>query len=196
MTKRPRRRRKSDRVVHGYVGSDEQTCDTALAPFDRAANESEQKWGIDRLPQLVSPETAVIWGRTMANLNEALKAQDPVAVKDCVNSCLRGLAIMDNEATAAGHEPATGRLFEFELEPDEGEEPFRFAVLGDDMQWQTAKALRPDLLTFTKREVAIALKAYARSPLVQETKKHFPQAQIIKPNPPVNYRAGGDEIPF
>lgn len=197
--KRPQRRRKSDRLLSPGATVNEQQCDMALAPFDRAATASETKWGIDRLPSLVSPETARIWGRTMANLNAAIDKADPGDVVACVQSALRGLEIMDAEATAAGHEPAKGMLFEFEIEPDgDGQEPFRFAVLEEDMEWRTVKDKRPDLVIFSKREIAQAMRFYLRSDLFLEVKKQFPGAQVtkIKPSVPVDYANGGDEVPF
>lgn len=199
MAKRPQRRRKSDRLICPGATRAEQECDMALAPFDRAARASETKWGIDRLPSLVSPETARVWGVTMANLNAALEACKPVDVVACVQSAMRGLEVMDAEATAAGHAPAQGLLFEFEIEPDgDGQEPFRFAVLEDDMEWRTVKDKRPDLVLFSKREIAQAIRFYMRSDLFLEVKKQFPGAQIskIKPTVPVDYANGGDEVPF
>ena len=202
MAKRPPRRRKTDRLTSPGSTVEEQQCDMAYAPFDRAAIASEFKWGIDRLPSLVSPETAAVWGKTMANLNAALDANHPGDVIACVNSAIRGLEIMDAEATAAGHAPATGQhLFEYELEYDiesggDGE-PFRFAVIKDLAEWRTLKDARPDLVIFSQREVAVALRSHLMA-IPDAVRDAFPKAEVknIKLKTPVDYANGGDTIPF
>ena len=194
--KRPQRRRKSDRITTHGSTVEEQQCDMAHAPFDHAAKASEKKWGIDRLPELVSPETAAIWGRTMANLNAALDANNPGDVIACVNSAIRGLNVMDAEATAKGHQPAQGTLsFEYKLEGEEGD--FHFGVMDDLAEWPHVAERYPNLECFTHREVAIALKHWIATRMLQETRKHFPKAEVTKINQPkVDYANGGDDIPF
>lgn len=193
---RPKRQRKGDRLMSPDARADEIACDHALAPFDRLAAAMEQKWGIDKLPELVSPATAEKFGVTMANLNAALAASVPADVVACAESGIRGLNYMDAEATAAGHIPGDVDWLEFELEAGEGGEPFRIAVLRDGRDWQAVKAKRPDLVPYSLREVAVALKAFLHSELLVETKKHFPKATVTKINPPCDYKRGGDPIPF
>lgn len=190
--KRPRRQRKGDRLLNPDSRREEIACDHAIAPFDRLATEMERKWGIDRLPALVSPETATRYGHAIADLNVAIAKNDPAAVLACANNCIKGLNVMDAEATAAGHQPATGEFWEYDLEG------FRFAVMPDAAEWQSAKAKRPDLRFFTMREVAIALRHYCENYPIGEVKQKFPQAQITKitNRAPVDYANGGDPIPF
>lgn len=188
---RPRRQRKGDRLLHSGATREQVACDYAIAPFDRCATEMDMMWGIDRLPELVSPETAQRYGIAMADLNAAIHANDPPSVLACANNCIKGMAVMDAEARAAGHPPATGDFWEYEIEG------FKFAIMADDKEWVTAKARRPDLTMFTMREAAHALKAYAAVVPMGEVKKHFPKANVTKITmPPPDYKNGGDDIPF
>ncbi|WP_299945321.1 hypothetical protein [uncultured Ruegeria sp.] len=198
--KRPRRQRKGDRLLSPDARKEEIACDHSLAPFDRLAIEMERKWGIDQLPALVSPETSTRYGHAIADLNAAIAKSEPAAVTACVQNCIKGLGVMDAEATAAGHQPATGEFWEYEFMPHDAMEAFRFAVMRDDAEWQTSKACRPDLRFFSMREVALALHHYCSRHPVGEVKDLFPGAQITKINepskPPVDWDAGGDPIPI
>ena len=59
-------------------------CDYALAPFDRRFREMDKKWGCDKLPELVSAETAAKWGSTMEKLNAKKFAKStPLRITGC-----------------------------------------------------------------------------------------------------------------
>lgn len=197
--KRPRRKRKGDRLINPDARREEIACDHSLAPFDRLAIEMEHKWGIDQLPTLVSVETATRYGHAIADLNAAIEKSDPGAVTACAQNCIKGLGVMDAEATAAGHQPAAGDFWEYEFIPPGEAEAFRFAAMRDAAEWQTAKARRPDLRFFTMREIAVALHHYCSNYPIGEVKDNFPGARITKitepSKPPVDWAAGGDPIP-
>ena len=204
-TKRPYRKRKGDRLLSSDAQKNEIACDHAVAPFDRLATQMEHKWGIDRLPELVSPETATRYGHAIADLNAALASSDPDAVIACANNCIKGMGVMDAEAAARGHQPATGEFWEYEITAPDETKPFNFAILRDGVEWMTAKDARPDLRFFTLREVAIALHHYCSNYPIEAVKAAFPEAQITRINidkadapkmPPVDWDNHGDEIPF
>lgn len=199
MTKRPRRRELSDRLLAPDATQNEIRCDVAVAPFDRAAVEMDRKWGTDRLPELVSTDTAAKWGRTMARLNQALQDGDPDETARIAKSAVRGLAAMDAEASVADHEPCN--LWEYDLDG------FRFAIIEDNRRWQEVKAKRPDLVLFTMREAGLALQALHEhgNRFLAKTKEHFPGAETVKvtaktkprePLPKDFFERGGDPIPF
>lgn len=203
----PRRKKKADRLLNPGSTTDQIKCDYALAPLDRLATEYELLWGIDRLPELVSVETAARYGAAMAHLNECIASDDPVLVAAAAENCIKGLRFMDAEARANGSEPATGEFWEYRLEADEYAPEFKLAIMRDGMEWQTAKAKRPELEFYTMREVAIALRFYAQNKLVMATKDTFPGAEIVKisnprkivkiskPKNQIDW-SHGDEIPF
>lgn len=186
---RPMRHNKHDRLTHQGASPSEIQCDLATAPFDRECRRLDQKWGQDRLPELVSPETAARWGVAMANLNAALDAGDPALVAARVNACLRGFAAMDAEAIAAGHQPITPDAWEFQIDGKP------CALLRDDAAWPAYRAARPDVRVYSIREVVNALAAYGQT--VAAVKDAFPGATVAavrKPSPLEQDLQ--DEIPF
>ncbi len=192
--KRPKRR-KLDRLVSPDVTAAENACHHAIAPFDRVAREMEKKWGIDRLPELVAPEMAQRYGAALAHMNDCLDKADPEATAAAAQNCIRGLNAMDNAASAAGYQPATGAFWEYDLDG------WKFAVLLDDREWQTAKEKRPDLTFFTMREAALAMRAWCQALPIEKIKHHLPAATVSKLPPgdklPASFWAtGGDIIPF
>lgn len=189
------RPRKGDQLITPGADRHDIACDHALSPFNALANEMEQKWGIDRLPELVSPETASRYGYAIADLNAAYDSQDTAAVVATSGNCIKGLRVMDAEARALGANPATGDFWEYELTGDGA--PFRFAVMRDSYEWQTAKDKRPDLRFFTMREVGNALKAYCDAFPIDAVKDAFPGAEITKiTSKPRRVTGGGDNFEF
>lgn len=193
--KRPRRTNKGDRLTGLNDRKNEVACCHAVAPFDRAANEMDQKWGIDRLPELVSPALAAKYGEALAHLNECIAAEDPAKVADAASNCTRGMAAMEAEAIANGYQPATGTHWEYELRDDD--EVFRFAIIKDDREWPALKAARPDLLIFTMHEAAVALRGLSKKIALESIKSHFPGAKIQNsPQLPKSFWDHGDAIDF
>lgn len=171
--KRPRRQRKGDRLLYSGAAKAEVECDYAVAPLDRLAITMDEKWGIDRLPELVSIETAQKYGSAMAKLNAALEAGDPQEVAKRAQVCMRGLGVMDKEAIASGQSQASADYLEYEIDG------FKFAIMRDKHHWKACQAERPDLRFFSLREVGVALQALKiDNPIFAEVKKHFPAAEI------------------
>jgi hypothetical protein len=75
----------------------------ALEPVDRVAGEMEGKWGVGRLPRLVSPEMAAKFSSARAKLDEAIRANDLEAVVSKAAVVIRGWHALDKAATEAGH---------------------------------------------------------------------------------------------
>ena len=171
MAKRPTHQKKYDTLLHGQTTAIQVRCDMALAPFDHACREMERKWGVDRLPELVSVESTDKWAKAMAGLNSAIAGQDPDKVKFWVEICLRGLKAMDEEALKAGHPISDPMIWEYNYEGT------TYGIIEDGVHWPAAYAKRPNLVIFTMREVAIALHAH-RNGLVDAVKLAFPGASI------------------
>jgi hypothetical protein len=183
---KPKRIHKDDRLLHRGASDEEVRCDMALGPFDRAAREADLRWGVDRLPELVGPETAAKWGAAIAKLNAAIDARDPATVTARVSACLRGFATMDAEATAAGHKPIIPDAWEFAIAGAP------CAVIRDEAAWPAYAAQRPGVRIYTFREVANALSAYGET--VAAIKDAFPGATIKTPSPLAAEL--DDEIPY
>lgn len=168
---KPMRQRKEDRVIHQGATAAQIRCDVCLGPFDQAVREMDRKWGVDRLPEIVAPESAAKWGKAMAGLNDAINSEDSDKVKFWVEVCLRGLKAMDDEAIKSGHPISDPMIWEYQYEGQ------TYGIIEDGRHWPAAYAKRPGLVIFTMREAAIALHAH-RNGLVEAVKLAFPGAEI------------------
>ena len=171
MAQRPTRQKKDDRILHRGATANEIRADLSLAPFDKAVREMDKRWGVDRLPELVSVESAAKWGKAVAGLNSAIDAQDPDKVKFWVEVCLRGLTAMDAEAVALGRPVSDPMIWEHEFEGT------IYGIIEDGREWPAAYAKRPGIAIHSMREVAVALHAH-RNGLVDAIKLSFPGAEV------------------
>lgn len=194
MTKRPtkpKRQKKSDRLMYSGISKEEMMTDMAVAPMDRLAEKMDRTWGIDMLPELVSPATAAKYGSAMAKLNAALEANDPAETQLRAEVVMRGLHAMDAEARQMGAQPASTEIWEVELNDQ------KIGIMRDGRAWKQIQDQRPDLRLVTLREVAVALEFYNHSVAGKATevaKQAFgEQAETtgFKPSKDLD-----DEIPF
>lgn len=190
MTARPLRKKKHDRLMHSGVTEDEMRCDFAVAPLDVISLDMDRRWGVDRLPGLVSPELASRYGAAMAFLNSAIEARDATTTAAAAENCIKGLHAMDAEARRLGHQPIPAEVW---VHTHEGQ---TFGVVRAPGDWPTLKASHPGLRLYTLNEVAVALAGF--SPVVGAVKDAFPAAQIteIKPARSTLAEELDDEIPW
>ncbi|MGB0410189.1 MAG: hypothetical protein ACPGFA_01265 [Pikeienuella sp.] len=191
----PRHKRppKFDTLTSPEVRGDYNRVAYAMAPFNRVSHEMDQKWGIDRLPELVSPDLANRFGDSMTRLTDAIVAVDVDGVLSWSGDCIKGFAALDAEAERTGQPKADLAVWEIEIDGQ------RIGVMRDDRSWQSIQAARPDLKLITLREAAIAVLAYdLTGEVVTATKTAFPDAKVtaITERPPVDYTNGGDPIEF
>jgi len=187
---KPKRQKKSDRILHSGQTQNQIITDYAVAPFDRKAEEMDEKWGIDRLVELVSAETAAKYGSAMAKFNDAIDAGDPSVTAARAQVCIRGMEAMDAEATAAGAERASMDVWEVEVDGE------LYGVMRDARSWQAIKAQRPEMTLVSLREVALALKHWRGSiagEFERSVKESFGDgAEVVA----ITNRNLEDEIPF
>ena len=191
--KRPYRQKKADRLLTPGAdrSPDQIQCDYAVAPLDQRAREMDRKWGVDRLPELVSPETAQKYGSAMAKLNAAIDADDPKETLVRAQVVMRGLTAMDAEAEAAGAPKASPHVIEAEIDG------WHFGILTDPAYWPAVTEARPDLTLFTMREIATNLRtAQMHHPMIEAAKK-IGGAEIIniKPRLDAAFWERGDDLP-
>lgn len=67
----------------------------ALKPLDRLARKMELKWGAGRLPALVEPELASLFGKARDKLNEAIQSNNPDVIVRRVQVMIRGWEKLD-----------------------------------------------------------------------------------------------------
>lgn len=82
---------------------DRKPIQDALEPLDRVAVEMEGKWGVGRLPRLVTPEMAAKFSSARDKLDEAIRANDLAAVVAKASVLIRGWQALDQAATDGGH---------------------------------------------------------------------------------------------
>jgi len=191
MTSHPRRQRKGDRFMAPGATANEIRCDYAVAPFDRASRDMEARWGIDRLPELVSPETAAKFGSAMAKLNAAIDSNDAEEVAARAGVAMRGLHAMDAEAKQRGHQPLPPDAWPF-LARDGA----ACVLIRDARESALAEAAYPGATIYTLREVVNALAEYDCA-VVREVKQHFPGAEVVASRPLTKTEIDlDDDIPF
>lgn len=166
-------------------------CDFAVKPFDEAMRAAERKWGINRLPSLVSPETAKKWGSAFQKMQDAIEARDAdeCAVRAAV--CVRGLAAMDAEAESAGKQTLPSGALAGDVEG------FRFVVLPDHRCWPQYQDQFPGHVMLTLQQIGIVMRDHLENgPVVAEARKHFPAAKVKAVRPLERSEFLDDEIPW
>lgn len=166
----------------------------ALRPLDQVAADFENEWGIDRLPGLVSPETASRFGQAKAKLDAAIDARDPEAVVKRAAVMIRGWKALVAEARENGAEPVSrkvrvvrsdsGRAYGIAID----QATARAAIQSGDFEGVNVWALD---------EVARVLESHELK-LVNKVKEEFPGANVVS----INEAAGkkkddlNDDLPF
>jgi hypothetical protein len=87
----------------------------AMVPIDEAMWASEQRWGVGRLERIISPTTLAAWQRGWDAYRAALDDCDGPAVERIAPKMIQALAVMDAEATAAGHQPLAPDVWEADM---------------------------------------------------------------------------------
>lgn len=175
--KRPKRVKASDRILHGPSTVEEQAMHMSVAPFDRVAKEMDAKWGIDVLPELVSPEMAQKYGQALGKLNDAIAACDRDTVLKYVGVCIRGMQAMDKAATEAGMKPASDDVWCVEINGK------AYGLVRDNRQWARLAKQMPGIELIGSREMALAIEVYKRSDtgkVLDAVGQNFPGAEILR----------------
>lgn len=163
--------------MHSGISPEEIACDYALGPFDRTAYDMDRKWGVDMLVELVSPETAEKYGSAMAKLNAAIDAHDPKMTAARAAVCIKGMQVMDAEATAAGKQPASDEVWILAFQGKQ------VGLLKNGRSWQRVKEKHPELEVITENDVILALEFYRQSKLGEMqamAQQAFPGAEVVR----------------
>jgi hypothetical protein len=161
----------------------------ALRPLDKIAANLETKWGVDRLPSLVSPDTAAKFGTAKAKLDQAIEAEDPELVTRKATVLWRGWAAMAEEATAAGHKP-----LEVEAWAWESEGGTAFTVCRSSTHAH-ALVKRGDIggRIYSLEEICRIVEAVDKPGLIGAVKDAFPDSTVRRVRP---VEDPDDDIPF
>lgn len=181
------------------MNEDHITLKAHIDGVDHIAQAMELKWGVDRLPLLVSSETRAKFYRQGERFREALEACYGAKVitrgmLDTVASATGGMerawAALDKQATEAGEKP---------IDPDVWETALSDGSLVAIVQTNAdaSKVIKDGRLknVWTLDEVARAIEAFPD--IVRSVKETFPVATVVQPREK-RYRAFEpcQEIPF
>lgn len=164
--------------------------DAALANHDRAILFMDAKWGVDVLPDLVSPETVAKYRRSTTKRDLSIETGDDDAAIAAFGSVVRGLAALDVEATKAGHVPLKVER-SWATRAIDGT-PVLIVQSNTDARIAHASTRFKGYLIYSLEEIMLIISD--RSLLgVLDAKKLFPGATIEKVKPAVDWKQG-DEV--
>ena len=159
----------------------------ALRPLDAVAVEMERRWGVDRLVELVAPETAARFGKVKARLDSAIDENDPEQVAKWAAMMIKGWNALSSEAEAAGA-AEVGKGLRI-IRHDDGR---AFGIAGD--QATATAAVRsgdyPNVSIWSLDEVVRVL-ASEEMRLANSVKDTFPGATVVRAG-----RVPEDDIPW
>ena len=165
--------------------------------LDHLAKQMEPKWGVDRLPLLVSDQLRAAFYQQKDLLDEALTSGDLALIDIQVGGMKRAWEALDQAATQSGQPILSADIWEVKL-------PVSGRVVAFVKTSAEAQAIaRPDLETWTVSEIAQLIDGMDEN--VRAVKQLFPGAEVTaitkKETPsqtdekPFDW-SKGDEIPF
>lgn len=160
---------------------------TTWAEHDSIVSTIERRWGIGRLPALVSPELAARFAHAQAINRGEAPLWDGATLADVPGMLTRAWQALEAEAFARNHAPYGGPVFTVQAD-----EPERGVIeVAHDEEHRRALALRAKhegrtIETWTVAEVARVLKA---SSCIATIKGAWPDATVTgmapkRPKPP------------
>ena len=165
--------------------------------LDHLAKQMETKWGVDRLPLLVSDQLRAAFYQQKDLLDEALSSGDLALIDIQVGGMKRAWEALDQAATQSGQSILSADIWEVKL-------PVSGRIVAFVKTSAEAQAIaRPDLETWTVSEIAQLIDGMDEN--VRAVKQLFPGAEVTaitkKETPsqtdekPFDW-SKGDEIPF
>lgn len=192
----------ADRGVAGQFNSRQQMkmneiqyrrIQDALIKHDFVVAEYENKWGIDRLQELVSEELRERFYKQRDLLNAAIDANDGNQTKEEVETMCRAYVALEKEAIAMGHKPLSGEYWETPL-PDG-------RVLAITKNFAEAGKVAKDnrqLVVYSIEEIAniIGSREKEMTDKINKIKDVFPGAAVTSVTPVKQEPLVDDHIPF
>ena len=164
----------------------------AILPLDRVASEMEMKWGCERLPSLVLPETAARFGSAKAKLDAAIMANDPQEVARRTTVMIRGWSKMDAEATESGHNALSPEIW---CHTTQGGMKVAIARSGAEAGKASKMESFQNMRIYSLDEIGRILD-HDSLKLVNAAKDVFPGAEIKKIRKKAPAPLFDDEVPF
>jgi len=162
----------------------------ALKPYDKLVSDLETRWGYDRLPQLVSPETAAKFQTAKAKMDAAIAYEkNPQEAVNKIGVMMRGWQALEKEAMKNGHKPFPPDVWIACVDEEHGKPPLEIAIVKDSGDASLTK--KKGITTYSLVEIARIVRLFeGQKNEIPKIKKLFPDSEIKK----VKWK--DDEIPF
>lgn len=166
---------------------DRKPIQDALEPLDRVAVEMEGKWGVGRLPRLVTPEMAAKFSSAREKLDEAIRANDLSAVVAKASVLIRGWQALDQAATDGGHKTYPEAVW------SKLHRGTKYTIVLDraDVS-KVAKDSKHPATVVTLDELLVVWDDFQGRRVIEETKTLFPGATVEK----AGIKEMDDDIPW
>ena len=158
-----------------FRGSDRvsQKIQAAITELDICVSGYEKRWGVDRLPELVSTETQVKYWRQVDKLDEAINSDDADLVIKYALGMQRAYKAMEIEARERGHDELKGEWFECATKDG------RVMIVAPTFE-ESHKAARerPGCLVYAMQEIAAIICRDEAGRFANAVKEVFPAATV------------------
>lgn len=169
---------------------EQDAIDGALKPLDATARRLEQAYGMGRLQELVSPETAAKFQAAKAKLDVALEDNNVELILRRAKVLNAGWLAMEKEATEAGFEPAPPVIWHAHAPAEDGQPEIEFVIARDNSAATLAQTTLP---VYTVEEIARVMRSWRSSFDAHAVKKVWPEAEVVRID---GDEVFDDEIPF
>lgn len=150
--------------------TDEENILRHFTRLDQVQCEYESRWGVSRLPNLVSKELKEKWDGQIAKLHKARIENNLFDVIALVEGCIRGFAVLEKEALSLGHKMHDAEMWDVK-HPTSGKV---YRIVKNN--YDAGISLNDDALVYTLHEVACILES---AHFLNNVKQVFPDAQVV-----------------
>jgi hypothetical protein len=167
---------------------DHDIIDGALKPYDKLVTDLETRWGYDRLPQLVSPETAAKFQTAKAKMDAAIAyAKNPQEAVNKIGVMMRGWQALEKEAMQ-NHKPFPPDVWIACVDEEHGKPALEIAIVKTSAD---ASLTRNNITTYSLVEIARIVRLFeGKKRELPQIKELFPDSEIKRAN------WEDDDIPF
>lgn len=171
-------------------GSSATVWNQVVRPFAALQDQMHDKWGFEKLVTMQEPVVAARWGEVMQELNDAEDAKDQPRLITAVQTAISGLHVMDENATAAGHDAPGMYSVTAHLEADADAPAYQVMIVQEHSQIRSTQQKHPGAIVITAREAALAWRAQASVVPMGEVRELFPHSEITDIRPKTNWAHG------
>ncbi len=165
-----------------------------LTEYDRVVSDYERRWGVERLPNLVSPELRDRFHEQMDKMNAAIDKVDPIAVEEEVQTTIRGIKALEKAAVLAGAKELTGEHWEAPMK-----DGTVLAIAKTDAEVSRVQKDNRDMIVYSVAEIGRIIGAWRENEeakTLDAIKRTFDGAIVEEVKPKITEAMLDDEIPF